>query len=72
MSATPVSGGAALVISLHPGWTRPRIMDRLKSTARKISQAGFRSGLGAGALDLSAAMAAEAPVVNGNGQYNQQ
>ena len=54
MSAPFVSGGAALLLSLHPDWNKTDVMNRLAWGARPLP-AG--SGLGAGALDLARAMA---------------
>ena len=60
MSAPFLSGAFATLIPFHPDWSQKRLQDRLTATARKINQSGFRSGLGAGALDLNAALAPEA------------
>src|SRR5262249_53535353 len=59
MSAGFVSGGFALPIPLHPDWTEKKLLDRLTATTHRISQVGYHSGLGAGALDLGAALAPE-------------
>lgn len=62
MSAPFVSGGFALLVPFHPDWSEKRLQDRLTGTARRISQVGFHSGLGAGALDLGAALRLEMPL----------
>ena len=59
MSAAFVSGGFALLMPFHPDWGEKKLQDRLTATARRISQVGYHSGLGAGALDLGAALAPE-------------
>jgi subtilisin family serine protease len=61
MSAGFVSGGFAVLKPFHPDWGEKKLLDRITSTARRISQVGFKSGLGAGALDLGAALRAELP-----------
>jgi subtilisin family serine protease len=68
MSAPFVSGGFALLAPFHPDWTEKRLLDRLTATARRINQSGYQSGLGAGALDLGAAMRAEVPLDSKHGQ----
>jgi subtilisin family serine protease len=62
MSAPFLSGGFALLAPFHPDWSEKRLLDRFTATARHINQSGYQSGLGAGALDLGAAMSAELPV----------
>ena len=76
MAAPFVSGGAALLLSIHPEWTKTLVLDRLGLTARKIDRLNpaYENGaLGAGALDLGAALTfhggngeEEAGVVPGN------
>lgn len=68
MSAPFVAGGFALLIPFHPDWSEKKLQDRLTATARHITQVGFHSGLGAGALDLGAALRAEVPVDSKHGQ----
>jgi subtilisin family serine protease len=65
MSAPFVSGTAALLLALHPAWTRSEILDRLASSARPAlpltpDQVGR---LGVGALDVAAALAPDSPVL---------
>ena len=54
MAAPFVSGGFALLIPLHPEWSEKRLEDRLRATARTIDL--YQGLLGAGALDLGAAL----------------
>src|SRR5262252_1214660 len=58
MAAPWVSGGVALVLAVHPDLTGKQAMGRLNGAARNIWRvnSGIRSGLGAGALDLGAAL----------------
>jgi subtilisin family serine protease len=58
MSAPWVSGGVALVLAEHPDITGRQAVGRLNAAARNIWKMnnGIRSGLGAGALDLGAAL----------------
>jgi hypothetical protein len=69
MSAPFVSGAFATLIPFHPDWSEKRLLDRLTATARKIDQVAFLDGLGAGALDLSAALSAEALASDRNTIY---
>lgn len=60
--ATPiVSGLAALVWSQHPDWSNRQVMDRIISTAVNIDalNPGFAGQLGAGRVDLFAALNTE-------------
>jgi subtilisin family serine protease len=61
MAAPWVSGGAALLVALHPDWPPHKIVDRINTEARSIWKLnnGLRSGLGAGALDLGAAISVD-------------
>ena len=58
MSTPWVSGGAALLIALHPGWGRSEVLSRLTATARPLDPAipGATGLFGAGILDLAAAL----------------
>jgi subtilisin family serine protease len=58
--ATPwVAGGAALLLSLHPAWTRDEVMQRLGDGARAFDPTVSEAtrNYGAGILDLAAALA---------------
>jgi subtilisin family serine protease len=58
--ATPfVSGGAALLLAANPEWTRRQVLERLEVSARDISAVNplHVDYIGAGALDLGAALA---------------
>ncbi len=66
--ATPlVSGGAALVAALHSAWAPNKVVDRLLVTARGIYPLNptYETYLGAGALDLGAALWAETAIEDG-------
>ena len=73
MAAPWVSGGAALLVATHPDWTQRQTMSRIYDAGRSIWRinAGLRSDLGAGALDLGAALSmdlAQASSVAGSSQ----
>jgi subtilisin family serine protease len=70
MSAGFVSGGFALLKPFHPDWGEKKLLDRLTVTARRISQVGYHSGLGAGALDLGAALHPELPASDSTHETN--
>ena len=58
--ATPwVAGGAALLLSVHPEWSRAEVMQRLGDGARAFDPTvnEATSHYGAGILDLAAALA---------------
>lgn len=63
MAAPFVAGGAALLISIHPEWSSDQVWGRLASTSRSLGVANptLAQKLGAGALDLGAALAADNP-----------
>lgn len=63
MSAPLVSGAAALLMAQHPAWEDRDVMDRLQATARPlVGVNAMRMGkLGAGMLDVGAAVTAPAP-----------
>ena len=63
MSAPLVAGGAALLLQLHPNWTREQVLARLAATVDPViatdpHQVGR---LGAGRLNLGAALTPEWP-----------
>ncbi len=61
MSAPLVSGAAAVVLDLHPTWSTTQVMSRLASTSRTLQNVpnSMRDQLGAGMLDLAAAVRPE-------------
>lgn len=61
MSAPLVAGGAALLVQLHPTWTRAEVMARLAATADPVIPTDQHQvgRLGAGRLDLGAALTPE-------------
>ena len=64
MSAPFVSGTAALLLSLHPGWGLDQVMSRLRANVRPLlgvsaAQAG---GLGPGVLDVRGALQDDIPI----------
>jgi hypothetical protein len=63
MSAPWVSGGAALLLARHPGWTQALVLGRLAATAQPVETVDPEGNthFGAGRLDLGAALAADAP-----------
>ncbi len=63
MSAPFVSGAAALLLSLHPGWNAELVLNRLAATARPVTASNpeARDKLGAGALDVGGALAPDRP-----------
>lgn len=63
MSAPWVSGGAALLLAVNPGWAPARVLARLAQTAAPLdpSVPGATENFGAGNLDLGAALAPEVP-----------
>ena len=72
MSAPFVSGGAALLLSLHSEWDKNAVMSRLASGARSIRLENQNmakwTGLGAGALNLAGALAPDSvPPDDGDG-----
>ncbi|NOT34094.1 MAG: S8 family peptidase [Candidatus Eisenbacteria bacterium] len=69
MSAPFVAGAAALLISVHPGWNGAQVDERLAANARSIEakNPGLHDLLGHGALDLGAALAADAASVGTGG-----
>jgi len=58
MSAPFVAGGAALLLAVHPTWTRLQVMARLAQTAHPFDSSvpEASSHYGAGRLDLAAAL----------------
>ena len=58
MSAPFLAGGAALLLALHPDWSPQQVEQRFAATARTVDQPVYRNQLGAGALDLGAALLA--------------
>jgi len=63
MSAPFVSGGAALLLAAHPGWTGAQVLDRLALTATPLPSTLPEAGgnFGAGVLNLAAALAPDPP-----------
>lgn len=59
MAAPWVTAAAALIKSKNPSWTRAQVVERMEVTARSIwkSNQALRCYLGAGALDVGAALA---------------
>jgi subtilisin family serine protease len=58
MSAPFLAGGAALLLALHPDWSPQLVKQRFATTAHTVDQPIYRNQLGAGALDLGAALQA--------------
>ena len=58
MSAPFLAGGAALLLALHPDWSPQLVKQRFAATAHTVDQPVYRNQLGAGALDLGAALQA--------------
>ena len=63
MASPFVAGGAALLLQLHPGWRAAQVFDRLAATARPLQGVfpQMQDRLGAGMIDLAAAVAPERP-----------
>ena len=61
MAAAVVSGAAARLMARHPRWTAQQVRTTLLDTARDVPPAGIDASTGAGALDLTAALAAPTP-----------
>jgi hypothetical protein len=63
MSAAWVTGGAALLLAVNPGWSPDRVLARLGRTAIPVdpSVPEATQQFGAGILDLAAALAPEFP-----------
>lgn len=61
MSAPLVAGGAALLVQLHPTWTRAQVMSRLAATCDPVIPTDQHQvgRLGAGRLNLGAALTPE-------------
>jgi subtilisin family serine protease len=68
MAAPWVAGGAALLQAQNPDWTRGQVVDRLRTTARRIwkENPSHRWDVGVGALDLGAALSADVVAVGGS------
>ncbi len=64
MSTPFVAGTSALLLSLHPDWTRAEILARLSETVGPImnSSASYVGRMGAGDLDVGAALVPDAGV----------
>ena len=63
MSAPFVSGGAALLLAAHPGWSSPQVIERLALTATALPDTLHEAGghFGAGVINLAAALAPDPP-----------
>jgi hypothetical protein len=61
MSSPFVAGTCALLAQLHPDWTRSEMLARIESFAVHVNADG--RAFGAGALDVGAALAPDAPVI---------
>lgn len=69
--ATPwVAGAAALLLERRPQWTPEQVADRLRTSAAPI--AGSPAGMGAGRLDVAAAVDCGQAVSSGQGADNNQ
>ena len=64
MAAPFVSGGAALLLSVHPDWGRAEVIARLLQTATPLASSILvdPANYGAGRLNLGAALAPDAPI----------
>ena len=60
MAAAAVTGGVALLLDQHPGWTPDQVKGALRSTARRTASSDPLA-VGAGAVDLAAAAASDGP-----------
>jgi len=68
MSVPFVSGAAALLLAVHPGWTQLQVENRLFYTARPVLGAGsLAEFFGAGVLDAGAALSPDAQPSDGDG-----
>jgi subtilisin family serine protease len=56
VAAPIVTGGAALLLSLHPSWTPDQVRARLVATARDLGKRGRDDYFGAGIVDLGRAL----------------
>lgn len=70
MASPLVAGTAALLRSIHPDWTSAQVLSRIQSTARPVTpltpdQVGH---LGAGRIDVGAALAADQHAGGSNGE----
>lgn len=64
--ATPFTAGlAALILTVHPGWTYTQVFDRLKSTAVNIDalNPGFAGQLGSGRIDAQSALSLPSAII---------
>ncbi len=68
MSSPFVAGGAALLLAVHPGWTRAQVLARLADTVTPFDAALTNPAhYGAGILNLGRALGPDAPPTPGNG-----
>ncbi len=67
MAAPFVSGTAALLLAIHPGWTQEAVMSRIASTARpvQVRSSDQTGNLGAGVLNAGSALAPDAALTTG-------
>ena len=64
MAAAAVTGGVALLLEKHPGWTAAQVKASLRATARPTGASSDPSAVGVGEVDLvRASTAVEAPPV---------
>jgi len=61
-AAPAVSGTAALIWSLHPGWTNQQVRSWLHSTARDLGPHGVDDMFGSGMVDAEAAVGVDVEI----------